>query len=105
MLRAREPSPLDAIGMSALKARVSESQSFYRLAKLHLVSSSQDSEHHSYVNWGTSKASDLDDDNAPATIHFHVYNKMVESNEKTQPSGLLDIRSRETSSKTSLRPV
>jgi hypothetical protein len=38
--------------MSALKARVSESQSLYRLAKLH------------YVNQGASQASDLDDDNA-----------------------------------------
>lgn len=100
MLRARKPSPLDATGMSALKAMVSESQRFYRLAKLHLVPSSKDSEHHLYVNRGASKASDLDNNNALVTIHFHVYNKMVESNEKTQPSGLLDIRSRETSSET-----
>lgn len=64
MLRAREPSPLDVARMSALKARVSESQSLYRLAKLHLVPSSQDSEHHLYVNRGASQASDLDDDNA-----------------------------------------
>ena len=48
---------------------------------MHLVRSSQDCEHHLYVNWGSFKASDLNDSNALVAVHSKSTIEMVETNE------------------------
>ena len=93
------PKSLNATEASALKARISRSESLYHPAEMHLDPNSQDSEQHLYVNLGAFKGSDFDNNNALVTLHSYIYNGMMETNEKSQAKWLAGRLASETSSR------